>query len=203
MTAKRKNGLPSRFLFLRLLSGGYMKKIALTLIAILVALYLAAYRPWRTGGQEEKDSTGGLNVAQDGSRPATGAPVVNQSVKDVQQSVKEVKQQVTDARGAKRHGKGAKPSMAGMRRDVKQRAPELEVQVIETHVVEQPTIEVMRPTEYIEVISIEPEGAPGAPMYIEDITGSGDWPTASRIDIAVPAPQECSTPYVWVEFRSQ
>lgn len=180
-----------------------MKKIALTLIAILVALYLAAYRPWRTGGQKEKDSTGGLNVAQDGSRPATGAPGVNQSVKDVQQSVKEVKKQVTGARGAKRHGKGAKPSMAGMRRDVKQRSSELEVQVIETQVVEQPTIEVMRPAEYIEVISIESDGAPRTSMYIEDITGSGDWPTASRIDIAVPAPQECSTPYVWVEFRSQ
>ena len=180
-----------------------MKKIALTLIAILVALYLAAYRPWRTGGQKEKDSTGGLNVAQDDSRPATGAPGVNQSVKDVQQSVKEVKKQVTDARGAKRHGKGAKPSMAGLRRDVKQRGPELEVQVIETQIVEQPTIEVMRPAEYIEVISIESEGAPGTSMYIEDITGSGDWPTASRIDIAVPAPQECSTPYVWVEFRNQ
>ena len=91
-----------------------MKKIALTLIAILVALYLAAYRPWRTGGARRKDSTGGLNVAQDGSRPATGAPDVNQSVKDVQQPVKEVKQRVTDAQGAKRHGKGVKPSMAGM-----------------------------------------------------------------------------------------
>jgi hypothetical protein len=182
---------------------GHMKKIALTLIAVLVALYLAAYRPWRSGGQEEKDSTGGLKVAQDGSRPATGAPGVNQSVKDVQQSVKEVKQQVTDARGAKRHGKGVKTSTARMRRDVKQRGPEIEVQVIETQVVEQPTIEVMRPAEYIEVISIESEGAPRASMYIEDMTGSGDWPTARRIDIVVPAPQECSTPYVWVEFRSQ
>jgi hypothetical protein len=182
---------------------GHMKKIALTLIAILVALYLAAYRPWRTGWQKEKDSTGGLNVAQDGSRPVTGAPEVNQSVKDVQQPVKEVKQRVTGAQGAKRHGKGVKPSMAGMRRDMKQRGPDLEVQVIETQTVERVTIDVASPTEYIEVISVESEGSPGAPMYIEDMTGSSDWPTAHRIDIAVPAPQECSTPYVWVEFRGQ
>jgi hypothetical protein len=137
---------------------GHMKKLALTLIAILVALYLAAYRPWRTGVQEEKDSTGGLNVTQDGRRPATGAPEVNQSVKDVQQPVKKVKQRVTEAQGAKRHGKGVKPSMAGTRRDVKQRGPDLEVQVIETQAVERVTIDVARPTEYIEVISIESEG---------------------------------------------
>jgi hypothetical protein len=186
---------------------GHMKKIALTLIAILVALYLAAYRPWRTGRQEEKDSAGGLNVAQDGRRPATGAPDLNQSVKDVQQPIKEVKRWVADAQGAKWHGKGVKPSMAGMRRDVKQRSPDLELQVIETQAVEQLTIEVTRPTEYIEVISIESEGefekSSGEPRHIEDMTGSSDWPTAHRIDIAVPAPQKCSTPYVWVEFRGQ
>lgn len=195
------------FFFFAFHMEGHMKKIALTLIAILVALYLAAYRPWRTGGQKEKDSTGGLNVAQDSSRPATGAPDVNKSIKDVQQPVKEVKQRVTDARGAKRHGKGVKSSTAGMRRDVKQRGPDIEVQVIETQAVERLTIDVTRPNEYIEVISIESEGEfeePSVePMYIEDMTGASDWPTARRIDIAVPAPQECSTPYVWVEFRGQ
>ena len=184
-----------------------MKKIALTLIAILVALYLAAYRPWRTGGQEEKDSAGGLNVAQDGRRPATGASDVKQSVKDVQQPVKEVKRWVTDAQGAKRHGKGVKPSTAGMRRDVKQQGPDLEIQIVEKQAIGQLTIEVTRPTEYIEVISIESGGefekSSGEPGYIEDMTGSSDWPTAHRIDVAVPAPQECSTPYVWVEFRGQ
>src|SRR5262245_49148238 len=108
-----------------------MKKIAITTIAILLALYLAAYGPWRTGGQREKDSAGGLNVAQDGSRPATGGGDVKQSVKDVQQPVKEVKQRVTYAQGAKRHGKGVNPSIAGMRRDVKQRGADLEVRVIE------------------------------------------------------------------------
>src|SRR5262245_12196312 len=114
------------FFFFAFYLEGHMKKIALTLIAILVALYLAAYRPWRTGWQEEKGSTGGLNAAQDGSHPATGAPGVDHSVKDVQQPVKEVKQRVTDAQGAKRHGKGVKASTAGIRRDVKQRGPDLE-----------------------------------------------------------------------------
>jgi hypothetical protein len=195
------------FFFFAFYPEGHMKKIAIALIVILVALYLAAYRPWRTDGQKEKDSAGGLNVAQDGRRPSTGAPDLKQSVKGVQQPVKEVKQRVTDAQGAKRHGKGFKPSTAGMRRYVKQRGPDLEIQVIETQAVEQPTIEVTRPTEYIEVISIESEGefeeSSGEPMYIKDMEGSSDWPTAHRIDIAVPAPQECSTPYVWVEFRGQ
>ena len=176
-----------------------MKKIAIAIIGILLALYLAAYGPWRTGGQK-----GGLNVAQDGSHPATGAQDVNQSVKGVQQPVKEGKQRVTDAQGAKPHGKGVKPSMAGMRRNVEQRAEDLEVQVIETPVVEQLTIDVGRPTEYVKVISTESEGEfvePSVePVYVEDIYGSSGWPVAHRIDVAVPEPQECSTPYVWVEL---
>ena len=156
-----------------------MKRIAITSIAILVALYLAAYRPWRTGGQGEKDSTGGSNVAQDSSRPATGARDVNQSVKDVQQPVKEGKQRVTGAQGAKRHDKGVKPSMAGMRRNVEQRAEDLDVQVVETPVVEQLTIDVGRPTEDVEVISIESEGEfvepSSEPVYVEYMGGSSDW----------------------------
>lgn len=184
-----------------------MKKIAIILIGILVALYLAVYRPWRTDGQGEKDSTGGLNVAQDGSRPATGALDVKQSVKDVQHPVNEGKQRVIDAQGAKRHGKGVKASTAGIRRDAQQRVAGIELQVIETQAVERLTIEVTRPTEDVEVISIESERefeAPtGEPMYIEDMKGSSDWPPAHRINIAVPEPQECSTPYVWVELRGQ
>ena len=175
-----------------------MKKIAIIFIGILLALYLAAYGPWRTGGQK-----GGSNVAQDGSQPATGAQNVNQSVKDAQQPVKEGKQRVTGAQGAKRQGKGVKPSMASMRRNVEQRAEDHEVQVIETPVVEQLTIDVGRPTVYVEVISTESEGEfvePSVePVYVEDIYGSSGWPVAHRIDVAVPEPQECSTPYVWVE----
>jgi hypothetical protein len=176
-----------------------MKKIAIAIIGILLALYLAAYRPWRIGGQK-----GGSNVAQDGGQPATGAQAVNQSVKDTQQPVKVGKQRVTGAQGAKPHGKGVKPSMAGMRRYVKQRAEDLEVQVIETPVVEQLTIDVGRPTEDVEVISIESEGefvGPSVePVYIEYTNGSYVWPVAHRIDVTVPEPQECSTPYAWVEL---
>ena len=176
-----------------------MKKIAIAIIGILVALYLAAYGPWRNSGQK-----GGLNVAQDGGQPATGAQDVNQSVKDVQQPVKEGKQRVTGAQGEKPHGKGVKPSMAGMRRNVEQRAEDLEVQVIETPVVEQLTIDVGRPTEYVEVISIESEREfvePSAePVYVEYMGVSSDWTPARRVDVAVPEPQECSTPYVWVEL---
>ena len=184
-----------------------MKKIAITVIGILVALYLAAYRPWRTGGQGEKDSAGGLNVAQDSSRPATDARDVKQSVKDVQQPVKEIKQRVTNAQGAKRHDKGVKRSMAGMRLDVKQRGADIEVQVIETRGVERLTIDVTRPTEQVEVIFIESEREfeePSVePMYIEEMKSSSDWPPAHRINIAVPERQECSTPYVRVEIRGQ
>ena len=181
-----------------------MKKIAIAIIGILLALYFAAYGPWRTGGQKEKESAGGSNVAQDSSHPATGARDVNQSVKDVQQPVKEGKQRVTNAQGAKRYDKGVKPSMAGMRRNVEQRGADLEVQVIETPVAEQLTIDVGRPTEYVEVISIESDGEfeelSVEPVYVEYIGGSSDWTPARRVDIAIPEPQECSTPYVWVEL---
>lgn len=169
-----------------------MKKIAIAIIGILLALYLAAYGPWRTGGQK-----GGLNVAQDGSHPATGA-------QDVQQPVKEGKQRVTGAQGAKRHDKGVKRSMAGMRRNVERRGAGLEVQVIETPVAEQLTIDVGRPAEAVEVISIESEGEfvepSGEPVYVEYRGGSSDWTPARRVEIAVPEPQECSTPYVWGEY---
>jgi hypothetical protein len=176
-----------------------MKKIAIAIIGILLALYLAVYGPWRTGGQK-----GGLNVAQNGSQPATGAQNVNQSVKEAQQPVKEGKQQVTGAQGAKRRGKGVTPSMAGRRRSVEQRGADLEVQVIETPVVEQLTVDVGRPTEEVEVISIESEEEfvePSVqPVYVEDIYGSSGWPVEQRIDVAVPEPQDCPTPYVWVEL---
>jgi hypothetical protein len=175
-----------------------MRKIAIIFIGILVALYLAAYGPWRTGGQK-----GGSNVAQEGSQPATGAQAVNQSVKGVQQPVKEGKQRVTNAQSAKRHDKGVKRSTAGMRRNVERRGADIEVQVIETPVVEQLTIDVGRPTEEVEVISIESEGGfvepSGEPAYVEYMGGSSDWTPARRVDIATPAPQECPTPYVWVE----
>jgi hypothetical protein len=97
--------------------------------------------------------------------------------------------------------------MAGMRRDVKQRGSDLEVQVIERQAVEQLTIDVTRPTNDVEVIFIESEGEfaepSGEPMYIEDMKGSSDWPPAHRINVAVPERQQCLRPYVWVELRGQ
>jgi hypothetical protein len=94
--------------------------------------------------------------------------------------------------------------MAGRRRNVEQRSEDLEVQVIEPPVVEQLTIDVGRPTEYVEVISTESEVEfvePSVePVYVEDIYGSSGWTPAHRIDVAVPEPQECPTPYGWVEY---
>src|SRR5262245_6498937 len=131
MTAKGKK--PSRILFLRLLSGGLMKGITITSVAILLALYLSACSPSGTVGERgERNSAGGLNVAQDNNSPVTGANDVKQPVKDVQQPVKkEVKQRVTGAQGAKRNDKGAKRSMTGGRH-VKQQGEDLKYQVIET-----------------------------------------------------------------------
>ena len=181
-----------------------MKKMAIIVIGILLALYLAAYGPWRTGGQGGKNSAGGLNVAQDGSRPATGAPDVNQPVKGVQQPVKEGKQRVTAAQGAKRHGKGVKRSMAGMRRIVEPRGADVEVQVIETQAVEPLIIYVTRPTERVEAVPIESVGefeeTSVEPVYIEEMKVTSDWAPAQRINVAVPEPQECYTPYAWVEL---
>jgi len=176
-----------------------MKKVAIAIIGILLALYFAAYGPWRTGAQREKDSAGGLNVAQDGNRQATGAQEAKQSVQGIQQPVKEVKQRVTNAQGAFRHGKGVKHSMAVMRRNMEQRGGNLKVQVIETQPVEQWAVYVTRPTERVKVISVKVEEPSVEPMYIEDMSGSSGWSLTPRINVAVPAPQECSTPYVWVE----
>jgi hypothetical protein len=180
-----------------------MKKIAITIIGILLALYLAAYRPWRTGGQGEKVSAGDLNAVQDSSQMTTGARDVKQAINHVKQPVKEIKKRVTNAQGANRYGQGVKPSMAGMRRDVNQRDADLEVRVIDTQAVEQLTIDVTRPTKYVKMISVDFEETSWEPVYIEGMKGSSDWTPAHRINVAVPAPQECFTPYVWVEIRGQ
>ena len=202
-----------------------MKKIAITLIGILIALYLAAYRPWRTGGQGEKKSAGGLNVAQDTSRPATGAQDSNQSVKNVQRPVKEVKHRATNVQGAKRHGKGAKRSMTGGRQDVKQQGADLELQVIETRAdygangcvplrcedrklrvvetrdVERLTIDLMRPTEDTDAVYVEVQALSVEPTDVEYVEYSSDWAPAREIYLAAPERQECPTPYeVWVEL---
>jgi hypothetical protein len=90
--------------------------------------------------------------------------------------------------------------MAGMRRNVEQRGADVEVQVIETQAVEPVIIDVTPPTEDVEVVTVEYEQPSVAPTYVEDMGGSSYWPRAQRINVAVPEPQECYTPYVWVEL---
>jgi hypothetical protein len=202
-----------------------MKKMAIILIGILVALYLAAYRPWRQGGQGEKKSAGGLNVAQDSTRPATGAQDSNQPVKGVQRPVKEVEHRATSVQGAKRHGKGAKRSMTGGRQDVKQQDADLELQVIETRAdygangcvplrcegrklrvvetrdVERLTVDVMRPAVGADAVYVEVQAPSVEPTDVEYVEYSSDWAPAREIYLAAPERQECPTPYeVWVEF---
>ena len=203
-----------------------MKRIMITIIAIiaiLLALYLAAYGPWRTGGRQvEKDSAGGLNVAQDNNHPVTDTKDVKQPVKDVQQPVNEVKQRVTNAHGAKRHGKGAKRSMTGGRHVKQQgadpkhqvietradygasgciplRCEDLKLQVIEAPEVKRLTITVMQPTEDIEAVSVKIKRLSVEPMDMEDIKDSSDWSPAREINLAFPERQKCPTPYkVWI-----
>src|SRR5262245_42812825 len=146
MAANGKNRLPSRILFLRFYLEGnmrHLKGITIGVIGTLLALYLAVYTPWRTGGRQgEKDSAGGLNVAQDGNSPATGSRDVKQSDRDVRRPAKELKQRVTDTQGAKRHDKNVKRSTAEMRQDMKQHGEDLELQAIETQDDEQLIIDV-------------------------------------------------------------
>jgi hypothetical protein len=204
-----------------------MRKIAITLIGILIALYLVVYRPWRTGGQGEKDSAGGLNVAQDNNPPVTGANNVKQPAKDVQQPVKkEVKQRVTSAQGAKRHRKDASRSMTGRRQAVKQQGSDSELRVVETLVdygadgcaplrcegrelqvietpgAEQVIIDARRPTGGVKAVFVEVQKQSAEPMDVEYVEGSRGWTPAREIFLAVPERQDCETPYeVRVELR--
>jgi hypothetical protein len=197
-----------------------MRTIAITLIAILIALYLVIYRPWRTSGQGEKDSAGGLNVAQDNNRPVTGANDVRQPAKEVQQPIKkEVKQRATDAQGAKRHGKGARRSMTGRRQEVRQKGSDFELRVVKKRVaygasdcatlrcearelqvvgtpsVEQVTIDVKRPTEGVKAVYVEVEEPSVEPRDVEYVEVPSVWAPAREIYVAAPERQECPTPY--------
>lgn len=198
-----------------------MKKITIIVFAILLALYLAAYRPWRTGSrQAEKDLAGGVNVAQDNNRPATGANDVKQPAKDVQQPVtKEARQSVTDEQGAKRHGKGDRRSMTGKRKEVKRHGARLEHQAVESRAdygasgcvplrcedlglqvtgapkVKHLIIDVIQPTEGIEAGSVKVEGLSIEPLAVVYVKGSNDWPAAREMNPAAPESQGCPTAY--------
>jgi hypothetical protein len=191
------------------------------------------YDPSWIGGQGEKDSTGGLNAAQAYNRLATDARDIKQSVKDVQRPGK---QRVTDKHGAKRRGSGARRLMTGMRRDMNQqgagfelrvvetrvdygangcvpsRCEGRELQVVETPVAKQVTIDVRRPTGDVKVVyvevqkqSVEPVYVEYVePMYVEYVEGSSAWAPAREIYVAAPERQECPAPYdVWVELGVQ
>jgi hypothetical protein len=206
-----------------------MKGITITTVTSLLALCLGVYGPWRTGGQVEKYSAGGLNAAQDVNRLAADARDVKQPVKYVQQSVKEVKQRVTYARGAKLHDKSVRSSTAGLRQDVKRQGADVELRVVETRVdydangcvtsrcggrelrvvetpdVERLTVDVMRPAEDVEVVSeevfVEVEEFSARPTAVEYVRDARPWPPARATYLAVPERQECPTPHdVRVEF---
>ncbi|HEX5084639.1 MAG TPA: hypothetical protein VFY40_21565 [Blastocatellia bacterium] len=179
----------------------FLRGIAIAIIAILLALFLAAYRPWWSGANHrETGSTGAVNPPQNNT--ATGAqnatqpqhvPNVNQSVNDLRQAAREARQAAREARqaanearkgarqrdvydrSAMRPAKSAKRSTAEMREAVEWETEDCECEEVETQGVEQviiwPTI---RPTTR---------------------------PTTTRINITVPVSQECPTPYyeVWAE----
>jgi hypothetical protein len=179
----------------------FLRGIAIAIIAILLALFLAAYRPWRSGAnREETGSTGAVNPPQNNT--ATGAqnvtqpqpvPNVNQSVNDLRQATNEARQAAREARqaanearkGARQHGaynrsamrpaKSAKRSTAKMRQAVEWETEDCECEEVETQGVEQ--------------------------MVIWPTTR----PTTTRINITVPVSQECPTPYyeVWAECCDQ
>ena len=185
----------------------FLRGITIAAVAILLGLFMAAYRPWRSGANHgETGSTGGSNVAQS-NNPATGAQGVqqpvqggNQSTEKVQQPAKGVKQQAAATQGAKRQAKSAKRPTVKMRRAVEQEeSADCECQGVETQGVEQVVIDVIEPTEYYEeetTISVEPRS------QTEDMKYTYYWPTTQTVNITVPQSQECPTPYheVWVEF---
>jgi hypothetical protein len=196
----------------------YLTGIAIAGIAALIALYLAIYTPWRTGaGRGEKDSTGGLNTAQDANSAAPAAREAPRSARGVRRSARDVQQparEVKDTPSAKRNSKSAKPSTAKMRRDAKQRGEDCdcELQDIETPDGEQWVIDVMLPAEDRETTRIESEVVieefasqrRDVSQDSESMKDSSDWPSSRRVILTVPERQECSTPReVWVEVRGQ
>jgi hypothetical protein len=194
----------------------HLKGITIGVVGTLLVLYLAVYTPWRTGGRQgEKDSAGGLNVAQDANSPATSAPDVKQPARDVKQPARnvrqpadEVKQRGTSTQGAKWHAKNVKSSTAKMRQDMKWQGEDVELQDIETQDGEQLIIDVRQPAEDVDAVYTEYEEefeeSFEGPVDTEYMKDSSDWPTAARIYIAVPESQQCPTPYeIWGDPSGQ
>lgn len=208
-----KNRLPSQILFFAFYLEGFMKRITITSIAALLAIWLAACSSsWTGSGKGEKDSSGGQNATPSDNRPPPGAQDIKKQVTNTQGA----KQTSTDAnssvaRGdkqrvkhAKQRGKGADRSTAKTRRGVKQQGEYVELQIIETQDVDEIVIDVMRPAEEIKAQSVEVIEQPVVPTVIVDTYDEIVIPQARRIYRASPAYPACSTAYEdWVEVRVQ
>jgi hypothetical protein len=208
-----KNRTPSQILFVAFYLEGFMKRITLTSIAALLAIWLAACSStWTGSGKGEKDSSGGPNATPSDNRPSPGAQDIKQQVTNTQGA----KQTSIDAnssvtRGdkqrvkyAKQRGKGAERSTAKTRRGVNQQGEYVELQIIETQDVDEMVIDVRRPAEEVEAQFVEVIEQPVAPTVVVDTYEEIVVPQARRIYQASPAYPACSTAYEdWVEVRVQ
>src|SRR5262245_9787336 len=83
MTDRGRIACRSRFFFFDFYLEGFMNRITIKSIAILLVFGLAVCSSLRNGsGPGEKDSTGGLNGAQFDNSQAPGAQNVNQQATD-------------------------------------------------------------------------------------------------------------------------
>jgi TolA-binding protein len=207
-----KNRLPSQILFLAFYLEGIMKRIMITSIAALLAIWLAACSSsWTGSGKGGKDSSGGSNATPSDNRPSTGAQDIKQRVTNTQGAKQTSNVNSSVARGdkqrvkyAKQRNKGAERSMAKSQRRVKQQGEYVELQIIETQDVDQMVIDVMPPAEEIKAQSVEVIEQPVAPTVVVDTYEEIIRPQARRIYWASPVYPACSTAYEdQVEVRVQ
>jgi len=201
MTARERIGCRRKFFFFDFYPEGFMKRITIKSIAVLLVLGLAACGSLRTGStQAQKDSTGGSNVAQVDTRPTPGAQDVNQRATDARVT----KQRPNNAKspgaiGATQHIRFAK---AKIRRGVKKQVEYVEYRIIETEDVAPLAIEVMPPTKVIKTQTVQVVEPSVAPTVIVDVNETIVRPQARSVYVASPVSPECSTVYgTWVEYR--
>jgi predicted small secreted protein len=204
MTAKERITCRRKFFFFAFYLEGFMKRITITSIVALLALWLAACNSSGTGS--------GQNATQVATQPSPGAQEVKPQVTNTQgakqtstggksSGVRGDKQSV---KYAKHRGNGAKRSIAKTQRRVSQQGEYIELQVVETQGVDQVVIDVIQPTEEIKAQSMEVIERPVQPAVIVDTYDTVVIPQARRIYRASSAYPECSTAYEnWVEVRVQ
>jgi hypothetical protein len=204
MTAKERITCRRKFFFFAFYLEGFMKRITITSIVALLALWLAACNSSGTGS--------GQNATQSDNRPSQGARDVKQQATNTQGAT----QPSTDARSSgargdrqsvkygKHRGKGANRSTAKTQRRMSQQGEYVELQIVETQGVDQVIIDVVQPTEEIKVQSMKVIERPVQPTVIVDTYDTIVIPQARRIYRAGTAYPECSTAYEnWVEVRVQ